>query len=343
MANPSDFTGVPFVMGSIYGERVWRVRTDGTLLSAARKSPWHGGENVAGCERGNRNRSGWGPGGIFGFVQKQYRLRFDKEVTKISGTMAYPNKVEIAWRAAQPRLALQVPVVDWTEIDMDKPIDIPEAIEVWDEGVDYISMTELDSWAEWQGHTFEKCECGFYAFTSEDDPEYMQAGRVLGIIEGYGETLIGTRGFRCSKARILALAPSPAGETDSLVNAILKAHGAMNSLTQVVLKAGSYVQTAASAGTHSRGGRLDIPLPPNNTPASAKDNPGPKKQAEQDAAFEAEIARAMATPVVPVTSDESTATAEINWQAIAQIYPDAVIFDSVEEMRRQFPVAAVAD
>lgn len=53
-------------------------------------------------------------------------------------------------------------------------------------------------------HTMADCGCGFYGYYDGSD-DYKAAARVSAVIEGYGETVVGTRGFRCSKARILAL------------------------------------------------------------------------------------------------------------------------------------------
>lgn len=53
------------------------------------------------------------------------------------------------------------------------------------------------------GHSFDPdCQCGFWAY---DEHTFTSHGDVTGIIEGYGKTTIGTRGFRCEKARIVAL------------------------------------------------------------------------------------------------------------------------------------------
>lgn len=53
------------------------------------------------------------------------------------------------------------------------------------------------------------CSCGFYAYT---DPRLSQPWTysldIVGVIEGYGLTQIGTLGFRCAKARIIALSVS---------------------------------------------------------------------------------------------------------------------------------------
>lgn len=52
-------------------------------------------------------------------------------------------------------------------------------------------------------HAFDaNCECGFWAY---DEHSFQSHGDVSGVIEGYGKTTIGTRGFRCEKARVIAL------------------------------------------------------------------------------------------------------------------------------------------
>jgi hypothetical protein len=52
-------------------------------------------------------------------------------------------------------------------------------------------------------HTFDpECQCGFWAY---DEVGFEEHGDAVGIIEGYGRTTIGTKGFRCEKAKIVAL------------------------------------------------------------------------------------------------------------------------------------------
>lgn len=55
-----------------------------------------------------------------------------------------------------------------------------------------------------QKHDASKCSCGYYAYYDGSN-DYGKPGRVSAVIEGYGETVIGTRGFRAQKARIVAL------------------------------------------------------------------------------------------------------------------------------------------
>ena len=58
-------------------------------------------------------------------------------------------------------------------------------------------------------HTQAKCSCGFYAYSNGRN-DYHEYG-VTGVIQGFGETQLGTRGFKCAKATILAL-HVPAGK-----------------------------------------------------------------------------------------------------------------------------------
>lgn len=53
-------------------------------------------------------------------------------------------------------------------------------------------------------HEYASCGCGFYGYFDGSD-DYHGNGRITAVVEGYGETVIGTRGFRAMKARIVAL------------------------------------------------------------------------------------------------------------------------------------------
>lgn len=53
-------------------------------------------------------------------------------------------------------------------------------------------------------HSFENCACGFYGYF-EGSNDFHDEKRISAVVEAYGETVIGTRGFRAMKARIVAL------------------------------------------------------------------------------------------------------------------------------------------
>jgi hypothetical protein len=58
------------------------------------------------------------------------------------------------------------------------------------------------------------CGCGFWAYWALRYAwryDYYWRAEVIGVIQGYGRSRIGTRGCRCGKARILGLHVRPAG------------------------------------------------------------------------------------------------------------------------------------
>lgn len=64
--------------------------------------------------------------------------------------------------------------------------------------------------AHWKRtHTMDECEHGFYAYFDGSHQMYSTGPRIRGVIEGFGEVLIGTKGFRASKAKILAVCITP--------------------------------------------------------------------------------------------------------------------------------------
>ena len=81
------------------------------------------------------------------------------------------------------------------------------------------SKGEGEAWADYQkrvdawkaSHDLEEGDHGFYAYFGGkgEGGHYSNTPHVIGVIEGYGEVLIGTKGFRAMKARILALAVEP--------------------------------------------------------------------------------------------------------------------------------------
>lgn len=84
-----------------------------------------------------------------------------------------------------------------------------ERVEPKREGEDYTEFNKRV--AAWRNdHDFEECEHGFYAYFDGHDNGYTyQNMYVTGVIEAYGDVLIGTKGFRATKAKILALSVAP--------------------------------------------------------------------------------------------------------------------------------------
>lgn len=81
----------------------------------------------------------------------------------------------------------------------------PEALEGegWEERSERAKPWRLD------GHDFATSKCGFYAYMTTKANYWYADMPVLGVVEGYGEVVIGKKGFRAKKARIVALCIEP--------------------------------------------------------------------------------------------------------------------------------------
>lgn len=200
----ADFTGVPFVAGSIRGERSFGLSMIGALVSPMKPCLWEADGNEARCLKADntlymRLRKGKWPGAL------ETAKRFIPEGARVFSL--YPE-----WRATaftgHGVGALVIAIHWWSPTSGEHDIEsVPRLV--------FESALRED-----HGHNFATCSCGFYAYLNGCN-EYASGWNVTGIIEGYGETLIGTRGFRTSKARILALAkPTAEGQHEHLVKAV---------------------------------------------------------------------------------------------------------------------------
>jgi hypothetical protein len=82
------------------------------------------------------------------------------------------------------------------------------ARDVWVPGENRAVCGGVFGWQEEAAHKapVEDCGCGFWAYWKQSAASPVGGKcQVLGVVEGYGTTLIGELGFRCEKARILAL------------------------------------------------------------------------------------------------------------------------------------------
>lgn len=195
----TDFADRDFIAGSLFGLRAFGVDSLGRLRGPQQtRAIWTPGENEAECYRGDEaeamqsalNQMYTTPAGLRTAVivcdcKKCDRARWKAEPAPHPAKRIAPKNV-----ASQPQ-----------------PVEKPKH--------------ELASLA---------CHCGYYAyFDGANDYMHTSAGgfsslpwtatrwsaetsrpRVAGIIEGYGVCTVGSRGFRASKARIVALVlPTP--------------------------------------------------------------------------------------------------------------------------------------
>lgn len=88
------------------------------------------------------------------------------------------------------------------------------------------SWTELVERAkEWRvnEHDFLTSQCGFYAYLDHARESHLyDTNAIAGVIEGFGETVIGTKGFRCQRAKIAAIAIEPINAVWEMADHVVK-------------------------------------------------------------------------------------------------------------------------
>lgn len=215
-----------FAAGSIRGVRSFALDKLGRLTGIHHKQIWLPGENVAKC---NAKPGGKATKAMTAF--SQYPELGARRYAEIQG-LAPPPRNEFTRKAIRRPGWLSGGLLD---LDLDYTRD-------W--GRDHEDDKLVIDWLQEQikqepkEHDFATCKCGFYAFFDGSD-EYSNMDRensyarmvqsmwttssstkavsarndsyapVSAVIEAYGETLIGEKGFRASKAKILALRLDP--------------------------------------------------------------------------------------------------------------------------------------
>jgi hypothetical protein len=183
----NDFKGddYDFAAGSIHGMRSWGIDDQGRLHGVTHAEVWTPGENVAACKR-------------FTQIPCPNPVAPRDRLPKGSVT-AEPKKKRGRRRGQEEALP------PW---ERELLLSFQPPARCGDPACHYgMHIVKSD-------HRFDPdCECGFWAY---DEHTFKPHGDITGIIEGYGKTTIGTRGFRCEKARIVALCRRHGGEPLSL-------------------------------------------------------------------------------------------------------------------------------
>lgn len=187
----SDFSDRPFVAGSLVGLRTFRVDPLGRLTGVTHKDVWTPGENEAVCHALNAVKIN---AGTFTFSTQMIASL----VAHTDAGQQFPNRGKKSKKQPVP------PVLSPEE----KARSLRHEVAA------------------------KRCDCGFYAYFDGANDYLIQpssgysaggyvtfgyaepdrAPRIAAIVEGYGVCTVGTRGFRASKARILAIV-DPGGET----------------------------------------------------------------------------------------------------------------------------------
>lgn len=214
-------TAPDFALGVVRGSRAFDVDSLGRLTGVSHKTIWTPGENTAECKAPKTER--W-------FAQMVKLMNQTQIVDSgidpgfLADARSYNQQRQL--RASRHYIA---PSLDFKNLFNDMEIALFGAFNV-KEKPDLESFLTLDHAAlkrasdEYKEKKrveeeekarkeaeakkldlMEHCTHGFHAYYEGSNDYGEDDERVNGVIEGYGETVVGTRGFRSMKARIVAL------------------------------------------------------------------------------------------------------------------------------------------
>lgn len=150
-----------------------------------------------------------------------------------------------------------------------------------------------------------ECSCGFWAYTNGAHVLSVNGVAALGVIEGWGRMVLGPHGFRCQKARIVALAFTDEVETAMIDSAFSVGRDSVAAFITALTRA---AEAMRSRLTEMMTGK---PAPP----------PAP------------------ATPPITRASRPWEHVDPVLRRDVARAYPSARVFHSVRSMLTEFPMS----
>lgn len=204
MTSPYEFTGTPLIgVGQVRGYRSFAWTPDGRLTAPVYGDEWQPGTNVAQCHR-SRGQAGSMYRAIQ-TVQQSYNkvgeamLQAADAVAAATRILNGPDGDWIPYGARPAGSAREPygPRPGWWGPDS-RPVDYAAIQKALPASSRYGCAT----------HNVDDCRCGFYAYTdgSRNLPGHDEA---VAAVEGYGQVVIGSRGFRAQQARVVALCIRP--------------------------------------------------------------------------------------------------------------------------------------
>lgn len=186
-----EFSGIGFAAGVVRGTRSFDVDKLGRLTGVSYKQVWTPGENEATCRK---DESGWG---ALNTAIKTMNFYID--------TASYSSAIRSAAAVESHRRSWTDAILGTSPQTARAAEEAAARVKAEREEKEKVEAEKARLEAEKKARdTLADCSHGFYGYYDGSNDYYKQ-GYVMGVVEGYGETVIGTRGFRCMKARIVAI------------------------------------------------------------------------------------------------------------------------------------------
>ena len=201
-----DFEGTDFAIGQLRGTRSFKIDDYGRLTGVYYTQVWKPGVNEAECHAINST--------IFPVLDDlwRYRTQLDRNFGSYLSKITQNGRLGKAGHKLNGTPVRALPGDEPPEVKNDtfvygEPGD-PEYDCIFaeiDECQRRINVVKdkADEFLD-TDHSIDACSHGFYGYY-EGSNDYYREGMVMGVVEAFGEVVIGSRGFKSTKAKLLAL------------------------------------------------------------------------------------------------------------------------------------------
>jgi hypothetical protein len=177
------------------------------------------------------------------------------------------------------------------------------------------------------------CTCGFYAYFAKQRSHYH--GDVEGIIEAHGRVTMGSKGFRASHARIVALIrPDLQRAPRSLVEWLVRRQGVSGNFGASLFALAVVSSIAATVFSITLGVAVD----PRFGFLAAWIPVGAYLMWAENRAFDIHLDRKY-----PLASGRARTLTDADWRLVQRNYPDVPVYGSLAEAVKHHPLSVRAE
>jgi hypothetical protein len=195
----AEFEGYEFVPGEVFGTRSFRVDKMGRLTGVSFRVVWRPGVNEATCQNDDTL-----------FAHRRWAPELYELLTGVPASQSLMEEEERRRMHSHPGAKFwpfgaetyTIPTYA-TYVGSNAAVNypVPSGPPPFDEAVSELDRKRVMD----VPHRIDQCKHGFYAYYEGSNDYHDQSSGVNAVIKGFGDATIGTRGFRCMKAEIVAL------------------------------------------------------------------------------------------------------------------------------------------
>lgn len=303
-------SGPEFAVGEMYAIRQFRTRSGGPcrLSAVMHDTDWLPGTNVATCSA--------------------KPTRISKDVYDALSLLEDEKRESLGLKISKTRVSIDAP------LDYNYTIKYDASVNGYATYLSYAETSPGESY--WLSHDDSvapkpDCTCGFYAYHNTDallDNAYD--AEWVGIIRAHGRIVVGEKGLRAEKAEVVALVHKKL-KNAAVGGSLFVLSNPKNGQVNYYYPVQGVIYPTASTPTADDTALAGADLGLSSASIAASGNQIAHELQEIQVAYELQ------------EKEREMLRLSLEKESLAREYPDAIIFESLEEMLEQFPLTGPDD